>query len=138
MTENRKRVLEMLSDGRVSVDEAERLLSLVDDEPESVRPVQQLVPTRNGPAKYLRVTVDSDDEHVNVRVPLALIKAGVKLHALVPTQAAEGINEALKRNGLNIDLHKLRADSLEELVDALSEIEIDVQDEDERVRVYCE
>ena len=48
MTENRKRVLEMLSDGRVSVDEAERLLSLVDDEPESVRPVQQLVPTRNG------------------------------------------------------------------------------------------
>ena len=138
MTENRKRVLEMLSDGRVSVDEAERLLSLVDDEPESVRPVQQLVPTRNGPAKYLRVTVDSDDEHVNVRVPLALIKAGVKLHALVPTQAAEGINEALKRNGLNIDLHKLRADSLEELVEALSEMEIDVQDEDERVRVYCE
>ena len=138
MTENRKRVLEMLSDGRVSVDEAERLLLLVDDKPESVRPVQQLVPTRNGPAKYLRVTVDSDDEHVNVRVPLALIKAGVKLHALVPTQAAEGINEALKRNGLNIDLHKLRADSLEELVDALSEMEIDVQDEDERVRVYCE
>ena len=41
-------------------------------------------------------------------------------------------------NGLNIDLHKLRADSFEELVDALSEIEIDVQDEDERVRVYCE
>ena len=138
MTENRKRVLEMLSDRRVSVDEAERLLSLVDDEPESVRPVQQLVPTRNGPAKYLRVTVDSDDEHVNVRVPLALIKAGVKLHALVPEQAAEGITVALKNNGLNIDLHKLRADSLEELVDALSEIEIDVQDEDERVRVYCE
>ena len=138
MTENRKRVLEMLSDGRVSVDEAERLLLLIDDEPESVRPVQQLVPTRSGPAKYLRVTVDSDDEHVNVRVPLALIKAGVKLHTLVPEQAAEGITAALRNNGLNIDLHKLRADSLEELVDALSEMEIDVQDEDERVRVYCE
>ena len=138
MTENRKRVLEMLSDGRVSVDEAERLLRLVEDEPESVRSVQQLVPIRNGPAKYLRVTVDSDDEHVNVRVPLALMKAGVKLHALVPEQAAEGITAALRNNGLNIDLHKLRADSLEELVDALSEIEIDVQDDDERVRVYCE
>ncbi len=138
MNENRKRVLKMLSDGKVSVDEAERLLSLVDDEPESARSVPQLVPTRNGPAKYLRVTVDSDDEHVNVRVPLALIKAGVKLHALVPEQAAEGITTALKNNGLNIDLHKLRADSFEELVDALSEIEIDVQDEDERVRVYCE
>ena len=138
MNENRRRVLEMLSEGKVSVDEAERLLSLVDDEPESARSVQQLVPTRSGSAKYLRVTVDSDDEHVNVRVPLALIKAGVKLHTLVPEQAAEGITAALKNNGLNIDLHKLRADSFEELVDALSEIEIDVQDEDERVRVYCE
>ena len=138
MTENRKRVLEMLSDGKVSVDEAERLLSLVDGDSTPVKSVPRLVRTRDRPARYLRVTVDSDDEHVNVRVPLALIKAGVKFHSLVPKQAADGINEALRNNGLNIDLDKLRAESIEELVDALSEMEIDVQDEDERVRVYCE
>lgn len=138
MTENRKRVLEMLADGKVSVDEAERLLSLVDDEPRSAGPVQTLARTRNRPARYLRVTVNSDDEHVNVRVPLALIKAGVKFHSLVPERAADGINEALRNNGLNIDLHSLRSESIEELVDALSEMEIDVRDEDERVRIYCE
>ena len=38
MNENSRRVLEMLSEGKVSVDEAERLLSLVDEEPE--RPQQ--------------------------------------------------------------------------------------------------
>ena len=138
MNDNGKRVLEMLSDGKVSVDEAERLLSLVDGEPTPVKSVPQLVRTRDRPARYLRVTVDSDDEHVNVRVPLALIKAGVKFHSLVPRQAADGISEALRNNGLNIDLDKLRAESIEELVDALSEMEIDVRDEDERVRIYCE
>ena len=138
MNDNGKRVLEMLSDGKVSVDEAERLLSLVDGEPTTVKSVPQLVRTRDRPARYLRVTVDSDDEHVNVRVPLALIKAGVKFHSLVPGQAADGISEALRNNGLNIDLDKLRAESIEELVDALSEMEIDVQDDDERVRIYCE
>ena len=35
MNENSRRVLEMLAEGRITVDEAERLLSLVDGEPEA-------------------------------------------------------------------------------------------------------
>ena len=44
MNENSRRVLEMLSEGKVSVDEAERLLSLVDEEPETTTAVQPLAP----------------------------------------------------------------------------------------------
>ena len=40
MNENSRRVLEMLSEGKVSVDEAERLISLVDEEPEATTVVQ--------------------------------------------------------------------------------------------------
>ena len=138
MTESGKRILQMLSEGKVSVDEAERLLLLVEEEPESNGLVQLPAPARTGPARHLRVTIDSEDEHINVRVPLALIKAGVKLHSLVPGQAATGINEALRRNGIDVDVNNLRTESLEQLVDALSEIEVDVRDEDERIRVYCE
>ena len=85
MNANSRRVLEMLSEGKVSVDEAERLLSLVDEEPETTTAVQPLAPPQAGSARrYLRVTVDSDgDEHVDVRVPLALIKAGVMLVAIL-------------------------------------------------------
>ena len=42
MSENSRRILEMLSEGKVSVDEAERLLSLVDEEPETTTAVQPL------------------------------------------------------------------------------------------------
>ena len=140
MNENSRRVLEMLSEGKVSVDEAERLLSLVDEEPETTTAVQPPAPPQAGSARrYLRVTVDSnDDEHIDVRVPLALIKAGVKLHTLLPAQATTGINTALQDNGINVDIDNLRTEDLELLIDALSEIEVNIQDGDEKVRVYCE
>lgn len=146
MNANSRRVLEMLSEGKVSVDEAERLLSLVDEEPETTTAVQPLAPPappappQAGSARrYLRVTVDSDDdEHIDVRVPLALIKAGVKLHTLLPAQATTGINTALQDNGINVDIDNLRTEDLEQLIDALSEIEVNIQDGDDKVRVYCE
>ena len=140
MNENSRRVLEMLSEGKVSVDEAERLLSLVDEEPETTTAVQPPAPPQAGSARrYLRVTVDSDDdEHIDVRVPLALIKAGVKLHTLLPAQATTGINTALQDNGINVDIDNLRTEDLEQLIDALSEIEVNIQDGDDKVRVYCE
>ena len=39
MNENSRRVLEMLSEGKVSVDEAERLISLVEEGPEATTAV---------------------------------------------------------------------------------------------------
>ena len=139
MNENSRRVLEMLSAGKVSVDEAEHLLSLVDEGPEATTAVQQLVPPRTETARYLRVTIDSDgDEHIDVRGPLALIKAGVKLHTLLPAQAATGINTALQDNGINVDINNLRTEDLEQLIDALSEIEVNIHNRDDKVRVYCE
>ncbi len=135
MNENSRRVLEMLAEGKVSVDEAERLLSLVDEEPAA-----PLAPSHAESARrYLRVTVAGDgNEHVDVRVPLALIKAGVKLHTLLPAQATTGINTALQDNGINVDIDNLRPEDLEQLIDALSEIEVHVQDGADKVRVYCE
>ena len=71
-------------------------------------------------------------------MPLALIKAGVRLHTLLPEQAAQGINKALKRNGIDLDIHNLRTEELDPLIDALSEIEVNIHDGDDKVRVYCE
>ena len=137
MNENSRRVLEMLSEGKVSVDEAERLLSLVDEEPETITVVQPTPPT--GAARYLRVTIDSDeDEHVDVRVPLALIKAGVKLHTLLPEKATKKIKKKMKKNDIDVDIHNLRTEDIEQLIDALSEIEVNIHDGDDKVRVYCE
>jgi hypothetical protein len=140
MSENTRRVLEMLAEGKVSVDEAERLIGLIDGDSAAVRAPQEVLAPRKGPARYLRVVVDSNGsaEHVDVRVPLALIKAGVKLHTLVPGQAADGISEALKNHGIDADVRNLRAEDVEQLIDALSELEVHVEDGANNVRVYCE
>ena len=139
MNENSRRVLEMLAEVKVSVDEAERLLSLVDEGPEAATTVQTLAPPRPGVTRYLRVTVDSDeDEHVDVRVPLALIKAGIRLHTLLPEKAEKGIKKTMKNNGIDIDIDNLQAEDLDQLIDALSEIEVNIHDGDDKVRVYCE
>ena len=139
MNENSRRVLEMLAEGKVTVDEAERLISLVDGEPAGSASTQQIAHRAPEAARFLRVTIDSDGgEHVDLRVPLALIKAGVKLHTLLPDQAAKGIRKAMKKNGVDIDLFNQRTDGLEQLIGALSEVEVNVQDGDDRVRVYCE
>ena len=139
MNENSRRVLEMLAEGKVTVDEAERLISLVDGEPAATASTQQMAHRAPEAARFLRVTIDSDGgEHVDVRIPLALIKAGVKLHTLLPEQAAKGIRKTMKKQGIDLDLHDLRTDGLEQLIDALSEIEVNVQDGEDKVRVYCE
>ena len=41
-------------------------------------------------------------------------------------------------NGINVDIHNLRTEYLEQLIDALSEIEVNIHDADNKVRVYCE
>ena len=143
MIENRKRVLDMLAEGKITSDEAERLLYAIDRPPTpGERGEEQPRPA----AKYLRVVVEpgvdkgenGGGERVNIRIPMALIRAGVKLAALVPADAATGINEALRSKGLDLDVRDLKTDELDKLIDALRDLEVDVDSPDERVRIYVE
>ncbi len=143
MIENRKRVLDMLAEGKITSDEAERLLYAIDRPP---TPGESGEEQPRPAAKYLRVVVEpgidkgenGGGERVNIRIPMALIRAGVKLAALVPADAATGINEALRSKGFDLDVRSLKTDELDKLVDALRDLEVDVDGPDERVRIYVE
>lgn len=145
MTDNTKRILEMVAEKKISVDEAQRLLDLVEPENMAGNATQDTGDTSKRTPKYLRVvvepaagnTLDSGAERVNIRVPLALIRAGMKLTSLIPTPAVEKANEALREKGIDMDLNKIKAADLEPLIDALTELEIDV-DGKEKVHVYME
>ena len=142
MASNRIQILDMLSQGKITVEEAERLLSLVDQpavgEPGKGEPSD----ARRSPPKYLRVIVEdgeeSGGERVNIRVPMALIRAGVKLAALLPSGVTAKVNEKLQETGIGIDLSNLKPEHLEQLVDALADLEVDVQDGQQKVRVFVE
>ncbi len=146
MENNRRQILDMLAEGKIQVEEAERLLALVsseDDSPASgsASPGRE----RNASAKYLRVCVEPEDgaeqdqpERVDIRVPMALIRAGVKLAAVIPSSSAESVNEELRKKGIKMDIGSIKADDLESLVDALQDLEVDVKDGQRKVRVFVE
>ena len=75
---------------------------------------------------------------VNVRVPFELIRAGMRLAALIPVVAYEPVNRALKDSGVDLDISKIKPEDLEGLVAHLQELQVDVDDGAEKVRVFCE
>jgi len=130
MNEDRRAILELLASGKITADEADRLLTALD------RPVVEETPKPK--AKYLRVVVDSDARResaprVNIRVPVQLLRSGVKLASLIPEQAQERVNTELHRRG--IDLSQIKPENLEEIVEQLGDVSVDVGD---NVRIFCE
>ena len=142
MTENRRQVLDMLAQGKITVEEAERLLSLVDQPARAESGGTETTDARKPAPKYLRVVIGEGDDpqskHVNIRVPMGLIRAGVRLASVLPSDATSKVNEKLKEKGIDIDLGKIKAEDLENLVDSLSDLEVDIQDGQEKVRIYVE
>lgn len=140
MNEDRKRILAMLAEGKISADEAERLISALDRSP-TVSGVEAL--RSNGAPRYLRVEVDANDHDegptkVNIRVPMMLLRAGVRLGALIPPAARDKINIAMARQGVEFDINQLKPENLEALVEQLGDLSINVDNERANVRVYCE
>ena len=147
MPENRTKILEMLAEKKITVEEAERLLTLTASEDGTAgMPTAERKPDVKVPYKYLRVEVrpgpDTEGtphaEKVDVRVPMNLIRAGMKLTSLIPPQAADKVTDALQEKGINFDVRNLKPDDLEELIEALGDLQVDVDSGKETVRVFVE
>jgi len=136
MSEERKQVLSMLADGKVTVEEAERLFeALSASSSVSQEPAGTGVKSK---VKFLCVTVNDKDEKVNIRVPLALIRAGMKFSALIPDEACAKVNEKLSEKGIELDVKKLKPENIEELIAAFGDFSVDVEgDGEEKVKIFC-
>ena len=145
MNDNQKDILQMLAEKKIYVEEAQRLLELVekDSGTETDLPAAQTAGKQQ--PRYLLISVQPGEgqenigaNKVNLRVPLSLIRAGMKLTSLIPSSAVNQANDALREKGIDMDLNKIKYEDLEPIIDALGELEIDVKDGKEKVRVYVE
>lgn len=114
--EKRVRVLQMLKDGLIDVEEANELL-------EAVKPEETQVTVSEAPAKkykFLKIVVDAiDDEDaggktkskakVRVNIPLSLARTGIKM---IPQKARE-----------EMERHGVSADDIVGILDHLDEFE---------------
>jgi hypothetical protein len=139
VNEQRRQVLQMLAEDKITADEAERLIDVLEREQPELSPGTASRP-RPRP-KYLRVVVvDSADAPtcVNIRIPLQLLRAGVRLASLIPPHALTVVNAEMSKSGVPIDLSQIKPQDIEELIDQLEDVVVDVDDTDAKVQVFCE
>ena len=133
MGEETRQVLEMLSAGKVNVQEAEQLLL-------AVKTATQAEEKKADP-KYFRIQVNKPAregkkaENVNIRVPMTVVRGGLRLGALFPGML--GKKKIQLDNGTELDLSKVTYTDLEAMIKDIGELTVDV-DGDAQVRIRCE
>lgn len=160
MSEERRKILDMLASGKITVEQAEKLLNAIGEVNVETHRVGHKESTdydageshesqgenkdRTNP-KFLRILVNSagkdgrPPEQVNIKIPLGIIKAGMKLGSVIPSSAKEKINRKLGEKGIDLDLNNLDSNTIGELLMALKEMKIEVNDSDgEQVRIFAE
>jgi hypothetical protein len=135
-----KRVLELLAQGKITVDEADQLLKTLKDTP---RDTGAAVTPTSSP-RWMRITIDRPAEdgrpakNVNIRVPLALARSGIRLGAMFPFVFGRKLKEEFRKQGVEVDLSKIDLSDIEAAAKDLGETTIDVDDGKAQVRIRCE
>jgi len=138
MGEERRKVLEMLAGGKITAEEAEKLLDKLGAAGASRGAAEGQVAAdsaaRSAQPRYLRIVVDSPDrDQVNIRVPLAFMRMGIPLMAVLPPRLSERLAER------GIGLSAFAGMKGQELTQALQELNLDVEAGDgKKVRIFCE
>jgi hypothetical protein len=136
MSEETRKVLEMLSSGKITVQEAEQLLQAVT----ASVPDEKNAEKKADP-KYFRILVNKPAregkkaENVNIKVPITVVRGGLRLSSVFP--GLMGKKKIQLDNGTELDLSKIHYADLEAMIKDIGELTVDV-DGDAQVRIRCE
>jgi len=136
MSEESRKVLEMLAEGKINADQAEKLLEKLTASASSHTPPaekREESPESKKP-RFLRIIVDKPgQDQVNIRMPLSFTRTGSRLLAVLPPRVAEKLAD------LGIDLSALASGDEKEWAEAIENTNINIQKGDGRkVQVFCE
>jgi hypothetical protein len=125
MSEEKKRILDLVRDGKVSVDEGLRLLEALDSSALEGAPASGRFGSSHGKMLRIRVLDTSDNTRVNVNIPLALAKVAMKF---IPKDVSKQLEDE------DIDIDQL----LSAITESTSGKIVDVDSEDAKVAIYVE
>ncbi len=140
MSNEKKRILEMLAAGDIDADEAERLLNALE------RPGRNSVQKSEalGAFSWLKIKVyegNMDKPKVNVRIPLSILKIGAKIGARFNVAMPDKARDALREKGIDIKEEE-GLEAISEIIETLeAEAPFDlvhVDEENEKVIVRIE
>jgi hypothetical protein len=147
-TENdhRRRILDLLAQGKITVDDADQLLkALGASSLESGTGATDSAGKQA--ARWIRVTVDKaardgkPAKQVSIRVPMALVRGGVRLGTIFPGLArkdGDAVSQHLRDHGVDVDWSKIDLSQLDAVLQNLDETTIDVDKGRAQVRISYE
>ena len=152
MNDDTRRILDLLAQGKVTVDEAARLIDAVTAAAPLAAAPTDAAPAGDRPTpRWIRINVlkqakeGKQDKAVSIRVPIAVVKGGMRLGAIIATFAGEKAAQRMKERGIDLDLSKINGDfsrmngaEFEAFMKSLDEMNIDVDDGKSQVRISCE
>jgi hypothetical protein len=112
--------------------------------PEATRNAAATDSASAGKPRFIRIAVDrpaagrGGDNDVNIRVPIAIVRSGMRLGAILPGFVGDKVTARLRDKGLDLDLSKLDPAAFESILTELGEVAIDVDSGDAQVRISCE
>jgi len=152
MSDDTRRILDLLAQGKITVDEADQLLAAIAaaahtgeandragaaGEPSTQRWVRIRI--------HKQPTDGREGKDVNIRVPIAVVKGGMRLGAIIGTFAGEKAAQRMKERGIDLDLSKINADfskmngaEFDAFMKSLDDMNIDIDDGTSQVRITCE
>ena len=143
MSDETRRILDLLAAGKVSADEAEQLLKAAAREAGAGDAPGDAPQAAGAEPKFLRVEVHKSardhrpEKTVNIRVPLSMVRGGMRLGALIPG-TGERLQEALRDRGVDLDWSKVDHAELAAILKDLGELTVDVDDGRAQVKITAE
>lgn len=140
-TDDRKRVLELLAQGKITVDEADQLLRVMAAGGGDHGPHGASEPKNDQP-RWVRITIDKvaregrPAKQVNIRVPMTFVRGGVRLGAMFPRMVNDAAFQRLREQGLDFDFSKIDLTQLDSVLRDAGEMTID--SEQAHVRIAYE
>jgi hypothetical protein len=130
MSAETKKVLEMLTEGKITAADAERLLDKLGTAAENASGQTVDAPAANGTKKFLRILIERPlGSDVNVRVPLNFVRSGISLAGVLPPK----VMDQLRQEGIDPLLFGRQLD------ETIDELHVDMETKSgKRVRVFCE
>ena len=150
MSDDTRRILDLLAQGKITVDEADQLLRAMAASSDAA-PAATAAASNEPSAtpRYVRITVhktpkdktakdDCRDKDVNIRVPIAVVKSGMRLGALIPGFPGDAVSARLRERGIDVDFSKLDTTAFEQMLKQLGDTNIEVDSGKAQVRISCE
>jgi hypothetical protein len=143
MSEETRRVLDLLAQGKVTVDEADQLLRAVTASAADAT-ATAADDSGGGKRRWLRIAVHQQakegrkDKDVNIRVPISIVRSGMRLGALIPGLAGDQVAAKMRERGLDVDFTKLDAAGIDAILKELGDSNIEIDSGRATVRITCE